>query len=140
MKTIAATTEVLVLRVDFSDDSSWNELCSEIKTPNYDFDLIANVEFCNNKEFESLTIEQVVSTLSKNYEHSIIFIADTTTFSNKEHPVLCVELREQRGESFRVIPAEMCLLEINISLSNMDFFEFAENTEPDGIFRGFKKK
>jgi hypothetical protein len=29
-------------------------------------------------------------------------------------------------------------MEANLSLANMDFFEFADAVDPDGIFRGFE--
>jgi len=31
----------------------------------------------------------------------------------------------------------MCSVENNLSIANMDFSEFADNVDKDGIFRGF---
>jgi hypothetical protein len=36
-----------------------------------------------------------------------------------------------------VIPAELWSVEINLAIANMDFEEFAENTDADGVLRGF---
>jgi hypothetical protein len=35
------------------------------------------------------------------------------------------------------IPSEIQSIENNLSLANMDFEEFAESADKDGIFRGF---
>jgi hypothetical protein len=54
------------------------------------------------------------------------------------HPVSgrCVsnELNEQVGRMFRSIPSEVEPIVVNLSLANMDFAEFADNTDPDGSF------
>jgi hypothetical protein len=41
---------------------------------------------------------------------------------------------------FRVIPSQMWSVENNLSIANMDFFEFADAVGDDGIFRGFPKR
>ncbi len=47
------------------------------------------------------------------------------------------ELNGQVGRTFRSIPSEVEPIVANLSLANMDFAEFADNTNPDGIFCGF---
>ena len=68
-----------------------------------------------------------------------VFIVDRTTFTNPEQPVLVVDLCNELGRTFRIIPSEMWGVENNLSLSNMDFFEFADNVDADGVFRGFSQ-
>jgi hypothetical protein len=46
-------------------------------------------------------------------------------------------LYEEPGRTFRVIPSEMWSVENNLSVANMDFYEFADNVDLDGVFRGF---
>ena len=50
-----------------------------------------------------------------------------------------VDLYEEPGRTFRVIPAEIWSVDNNLSIANMDFAEFADAVEPDGVFRGFPK-
>ena len=67
-----------------------------------------------------------------------IAVADAQTM--RDQTVLLVdfnELGEQVGRTFRSIPSEVEPIVANLSLANMDFAEFADNTDPDGIFRGF---
>jgi hypothetical protein len=57
--------------------------------------------------------------------------------TDPEHPVLVVDLYSEPGRSFRVVPSEMWGVENNLSLANMDFEEFADAVDRDGVFRGF---
>jgi hypothetical protein len=47
-----------------------------------------------------------------------------------------VDLFDEPGRTFRVIPSEMWGIENNLSTSNMGFDEFAVLADKDGIFRG----
>ncbi|GAB3345306.1 DUF6924 domain-containing protein [Micromonospora halotolerans] len=38
---------------------------------------------------------------------------------------------------FRALPRQVQAIENNLSIANMDFFEFARAAGPDGVFRGF---
>jgi hypothetical protein len=71
-----------------------------------------------------------------NGHHAIFFVADTTTMVHRDHPILCIDLRASR-QPFRVIPGELWAVENNLSLANMDYEEFAEAVDAEGIFRGF---
>jgi hypothetical protein len=69
---------------------------------------------------------------------SQIAVADAQTM--RDQTVLFVDLNElhgQVGRTFRSIPSEVEPIVANLSLANMDFAEFAGNTNPDGIFCGF---
>ena len=47
---------------------------------------------------------------------------------------------DEPGRTFRVIPSEMWSVENNLSIANMDFAEFADAVDEDGVFRGFPEK
>lgn len=66
-----------------------------------------------------------------------LFVVDSGTLASSEYPVLVVDLKEQRGRQFRTAASELHSIENNLSISNMDFFEFADAAGSDGIFRGF---
>jgi hypothetical protein len=53
------------------------------------------------------------------------------------HQLLVVGLRENQGGDFRAIASAIQSMENNLSLSNMDFDEFASSVDEDGIFRDF---
>jgi Domain of unknown function (DUF6924) len=82
-------------------------------------------------------------------DRGYFFVADTRTIADPEHPILVVnnedpfddddpELTVPCGATFRVIPSHIVDPEANLSLANMDFVEFADATDDDGVFRGFR--
>ncbi|MGD7706526.1 DUF6924 domain-containing protein [Propionibacteriaceae bacterium Y2011] len=60
-------------------------------------------------------------------------------------PILAVWLPLANGDdddaavlgNFRVLAAELWSVENNINLANMDWWDFAEHTDDDGVHRGF---
>jgi hypothetical protein len=56
-----------------------------------------------------------------------------------EHPILVVDLYGKPQKTFRVIPARLATVENNLAIANMDFDEFANAVDKDGVFRGFQE-
>ncbi len=137
MKPIPETTRALVLRTDFSDDRAWAEVCDQIQRPSPD-DFRANVDCVSDRAFEGLKSGEVPELLRPASRHTFVFLVDTRTITDPEHPVVVVDLYDEPGQSFRVIPSEMWGVENNLSLANMDFHEFAEAADRDGVFRGLE--
>lgn len=139
MKQIPRTENALVLRTDFSNDLIWKAICEEIQRPVGIFHFRANVEFLDDAQYASITKEQLLELIPSNYDHSFIVIADQTAISHPDRPLLVVDLYEGSGNEFRAIPPQMQSIENNLSIANMDFEEFAEAVDADGIFRGLSK-
>ena len=59
------------------------------------------------------------------------------TLTHPDRPIVVIDLFGEPGRTFRVIPSEIWSIENNLSIGNMDFDEFADSVDPDGIFRGF---
>ena len=137
MKLIPETEESPVLRTDFSDEAAWQALCEAIVRPEPDFGYRAYVEYISDRDFEGVTVEDVLANIPENWRHSFLFIVDQKTIVDPEHPVLVVDLYTERGRTFRVVPGEMCAVENNLSIANMDFADFADNVDDDGVCRGF---
>jgi hypothetical protein len=129
----------LLLRTDFSDDAAWASLCEAVQQPNEE-GFNAFVVCISDPAYDGLTVEQLIALAPMGDEcgeHTFAFIADRTTFAKPERPVLVVDLYDEPGRTFRVIPREMWGVENNLSTANMDYSEFADNADPDGVFRGF---
>lgn len=137
MKQIPRTQNALVLRADFSDESTWQLVCTEVRTPVGEFQ--AYVEFFSDPSFEGVGVDQLVLLRQEPLEHSFMFVVDHVTITNPDHPILVVDLREGPGRTFRVVPSEAWGVENNLSVGNMDFEEFADHVDSDGVFRGFPK-
>lgn len=69
--------------------------------------------------------------------HALLVVADARTMLDAEMPLLCVD-PVATDRQFRVRPDELWGVENNISLANMDFSEFADAVDHDGVFRGFE--
>ena len=135
MKNIPETKNALVLRTDFSDDEAWRSICAAIQQPVGEFR--AYVDFISDPAYKDLAAETLVSLIPANSQHTFIFVVDHVTLSAPERPILVIDLFAERGRTFRAIPSEMWGVENNLSLANMDFADFADAVDPDGIFRGF---
>lgn len=137
MNKLPQTDDPLVLRADFSDDATWDAICETIKAPSGFFQ--ANVEFLSDHEYEGVPPQQLVS-LAPQGMHSFLFVVDHDTLTKPDNPILVVDLEEDPGRTFRVIPSEMWAVENNLSLANMDFQDFAEHVDEDGVFRGLAEE
>jgi hypothetical protein len=135
-KKLPNTEHSLVLRTDFSDDAAWEALCAAIQEPSEE-GFKAFVDCISDPAYAGLTVKQLVALSAKGSDCSFVFVADRTALSDPERPVLVVDLYDEPGRTFRVIPREMWGVENNLSIANMDFHEFADHAEPDGVFRGF---
>jgi hypothetical protein len=143
MKTLPKVTDSsgllvsLVLRTDFSDDAVWESVCTDIQKPDDEFGFEAHVHCVSNRDYDGLTVEQLISLAPEGM--TFLFIADRIALNDPEHPILVVDLHGEPGRTFRVVPSFMWAVENNLSLANTDFYEMADSTDLDGILRGFPK-
>ena len=136
MRKINNIENALVLRTDFSNDVHWKQICQEIEEPDPEEGFKAYVTFLSDKQYKNTPTDKVIELIDPS-EHRFIFVVDRKTISNPEHPILCIDFSENHGNSFRLIPSEVWRVENNLSVSNMDFDDFAGRVAFDGISRGF---
>jgi hypothetical protein len=129
---------VPVIRTDFADDLAWEAVCAALRVPDPEFALVANVVCVNDPRYAGLTVDQLTTLVPKG-PLQFMLVADQLALTHSEHPLLVVDLDDEPGRAFRAIPSEICLIEANLSIANMDFFEFADAVDSDGIFRGFAR-
>jgi hypothetical protein len=131
---IADAENALLLRTDFSDEAAWRALCASIQAPVGEFR--AHVSCVSDRALDGATVEQIVP-LAMDAGHSFAFVADRAALTDPERAVLVVDLHEEPGRTFRMIPSEAWGIENNLSIANMGFEEFADAVDRDGVFRGF---
>lgn len=132
---MAPDLSLLFVRTDYSDNLAWQAALSAA-TAVYDMDdfermgaLLRPVE---SPALSNLTPEELIALAREGYL-SQIAVADPQTM--RDQTVLFVDFNElngQVGRTFRSIPPE-----VEPIVANLDFAEFADNTNPDGIFCGF---
>jgi len=137
MKPIPKTENALTLRTDFSNQATWDEICAEIRKPVGTFGFLAYVDFLDDVEYENITKVQLLALVPSDYNHRFVIVADRAAISQPEHPLLIIDLFEKSAREFRAIPSQVQSIENNLSIGNIDFEEFAEAVDEDGIFRGF---
>jgi hypothetical protein len=125
----------LVVRTDFSDDEAWARVRAAIEAPVGDFQ--ANVTFVDDREYEGLTVERLPEFLPETFNDTFIFLVDRETLTGSDNPVLTIDVFHEVGRFFRVVPSEMWIVENNLSLANLDWEDFANHVDADGVFRAF---
>jgi hypothetical protein len=138
-KLLPKTNCPLVVRTDFENQQTWDTICDLIRAPvpegNDHF--YAYVEFLEEPELRELTETQLLARVPDGYGHTFLLVVDKFTTQHPEFPILVIDLHHERGRTFRAIPSRIQSIENNLSIANMDFFEFADNVDEDGVFRGF---
>ena len=147
----------LVIRIDFSHSQEWEEIQVAIAEPQTEEGFAALVTFVDDRAFENITPQQLVEMVPADSDHVVAFLVDAETLTHPDRPILVVNLDddveddedededvEEQGKgpqysvTFRVVPSEMWSVQNNLTIANMDWEEFADNVDGDGIFRGFK--
>jgi hypothetical protein len=125
----------LLVRTDFTSDAAWQQLAGEAQRENED-GFQASVYVVTDPEFDHASWELVKAACPDDPGAAVLFIADSKALTSPGHPILVVDLLEDRAP-FRCIPAELWSVENNLNDANMDWEEFADAADDDGIFRGF---
>lgn len=141
MNKIPLTNNPLVIRTDFDDESAWHALCDLVRAPVQDGadEFYAYVDFLSSIEYRGIGKKALLKRLSDPYSHNVLFIVDRITLTQRELPILIVDLSRVPGRDFRAIPTQIPAIQNNLSISNMDFAEFSAAID-DGIFRGFVER
>lgn len=123
----------LVVRTDFADDTAWRAVTDLLVQPVDGF--VVGLYFVDDRRYEGVTAEELLAHAA-GVDITFAFLADRRTMTEPEHTLVCVDLWRERGRSFRVTPAEVAAVQNNLEIANMDFHEFADHIDPDGVFRG----
>ena len=111
-------------------------------------------QFINDSMNADVGCNDLVHGLPNDYPGFLVFVVDDTTIKNDEHPILVLGFSPQSVDpkdyerkpaqtpvdqikSYRAIPSVIQAIENNLSIANMDFEDFANAVDRDGVFRGF---
>ena len=137
MKRLPDSDQALVLRTDFSDQATWDAVRATILAPVGPLGFYASVEFVDDPEFRNVSTGELLDMARRSAFRTFLIVADRLTMTHPEHPLLVVDLNREPGREFRALPSQIQAIENNLSLANMDFAEFADAADTDGVFRGF---
>ena len=137
MKPLPQSQAALVIRTDFSNQEAWEAIGAAILQLTKE-GFGAQVEFVDDAAYRGATKEQLLDLVPEGEERPFfLMIVDAVTVRSPEHPVLVVDLWREPGREFRAVPAAVQAIENNLSIANINFAEFADAVDEDGIFRGF---
>ena len=132
-----------LIRTDFADDAAWQRLVALVTAEtNADGEtFVSRILVVDDPANRGTGVEQAPAGLS--------FLADSRALAETDHPVLVVENTDDAAQkSFRVVATELWTVENGLftpdsgsgstSLPNMDFDDFVDNLDSDGVFRGFR--
>lgn len=132
----------LLVRTDFTDDAAWASV-RDAATAESEEGFQAYVVPVEDPDNNGATWQVLRDAVPDNpHGASVLFIVDSVALSSPEAPILVVDLTQYRLhgrqlEPFRCVPSQLWGVDNNLNISNMDWDDFAANTDDDGIFRGF---
>lgn len=133
----------VIVRTWFGDDDAWEQL-TEVVTKPSDDGFLANVRFVDDRAYEGFVDTDLPLLIpSPNFDAIVSFIADETTLTTPDWPLLTVWVLPAQADDlrdhtpFRVIASSLWSVENNLNLANMDWEEFSGAVDSDGVFRGF---
>ena len=152
-----------LVRTDFSDDAAWERVVQAVTAPD-DFGDVAdpedggsenrsyapNVKAVDDPAFDGATVQSLVDA-GHGKPLGYLLVADDRSMreavSGGEVTVVYVDLSVLPedaeefgfvyGRGFRCEVGQVASIEVNLSIANMDFDEFADSIDTDGVFRGF---
>jgi hypothetical protein len=124
----------LLLRTEYSMEDRWRELLSAIATPSPD-GFLANVRAVSDPRLDAQTADDVWRLAKVGERRTLTLVADARAQTDEGFPILVVDTFGPDQRSFRVTAACLWAVENNLSLANLDWKDFADNVDPDGVYR-----
>ena len=124
----------LVLRTDFSDDAAWEAVQAAIDGADE-----GHATYVSDPGYAGVTVQALAdadAAAGGGEKLLYVFLADSVTMADQEHALLAVDLYHEPGRRFRVPPRWFADISANLSISNMDFWEFADCVDGSGTYRG----
>ena len=135
MKKIPETENAAIIRTDFTDDSKWQSLVETVSEER-DFSIF-NMTILDDHTFDGKSVEELLKMIPEDYPHAFLMIADADAINQTDHPIVVVDLLDDRGKQFRAIANCVSAIDSNLSIGNMGFEEFANCVDDAGVHRGF---
>jgi len=127
----------LLVRMDFTSKDAWRAVCDEALRE-YEDGFRAYLEPVSDPAFDGATWEAVKAAVPANqHGASVLFIADSTTLTWPDHPVLVVDLLGGR-RPFLCIPPELWAVENHLNIANLAWEDFADEVDESGVYRGLR--
>lgn len=138
----------LIVRTDFSDDAAWRNLVAMLGAE-HPLGFRPDNHVVDDRGWAGASADEVLAAAPG--ENGVVFLADAVTM-RPPHPLLAVNTvtrdmceddyefayEMSHGREFRVLPAGVADVAVNLLIANTDFPDFAATAadDPDGWYRG----
>jgi hypothetical protein len=136
MTGLPSTEASLLVRTDFNDDAAWEETKAATLAENGE-GFRAYLQVVDDATLrEAIWQDLRRAALALEHRAAVLFIADRAALAG-DHPIQVVDLSSDSRPPFRCVARELWGVDNNVNMANMDWEDFADNVEADGIYRGF---
>ena len=133
---LPSTEASLLVRTDFSDDPAWERTRAASLRENDD-GFRAHLHVVDDASLREATWQDLAQAVRALERHAwVLFVADAAALSG-EHPVQVVDVSRAARPPFRCVASELWAVDSNLNLANMEWEDFADNVESDGVYRGY---
>ncbi|WP_432510893.1 DUF6924 domain-containing protein [Kineococcus sp. SYSU DK001] len=123
----------LLIRTDFTHQLQWEALLNAVQTPSPN-GFVPSLSTIEHQRWAGASVADLAAAAPP---YVLLVLADATTLSSPEMPLLVLEVRDGAVRELRVAPQALASVENNLSIANMGWEDFAGSADPDGVFRGF---
>ena len=127
-----------LVRIWFGDDDlAWRDLVTTLATPDSD-GFLAGIDPVSDPRFDGASPEQIRAAIIDQPGMVIFMIADETTLTTPGWPVLVLSLLDPvTNKPFRSTAQALPIVENNLWLGNVGWWDFEVWLDAEGIFRGY---
>jgi hypothetical protein len=136
MAGLPSTEASLLVRTDFSDGIAW-EKTKAASLAESDDGYRAYLHVVDDATLGEATWQDLRRAILALERHaSVLFVADSAALAG-DHSIQVVDLSRASRPPFRCLAKELWGVDNNLNLANMEWEDFADNVEADGVYRGF---
>jgi hypothetical protein len=126
-------TEALVIRTDYSDDEAWRVVLALLDQSDGEFEVRHHL--VDDRAYAGASPDEMaLCAVAADPGLEVVFLADAATMTG-DHSLLAVSTRpeeleegdEELGCAFRLSPALVNDVHVNLAIGHLDFWEFAYN-------------
>ncbi len=123
-----------LLRTDYSDERAWQALLQHISVPSPE-GFLATITVVEDPDLDGMSEAEIRVMPAEGERPLLTLVADATAQRGDDHPILVVDTFAEGQPSFRVAARCLWAVQNNLSLANMDWEDFSDAVDADGVYR-----
>ncbi|GAB3460161.1 hypothetical protein GCM10027570_44750 [Streptomonospora sediminis] len=116
-----------LLRTDFTDDEAWQALLEGIGR---DW-----MTLLADRSHQGLSVPELVELVPQGSRYPVLVVADSLAFSSDERSLLLVDVDEDPGRTFRVVPGAISSVVGDLAIQNQSFDDYLDAVGGSGAYQ-----